>query len=61
MSQGWIRVIEAGDELHDPANVAPDTQTVLDHVQVALKHEGVNLQILDKDGKVEASPAAPRI
>jgi hypothetical protein len=40
------RVVEAGQELHVPAHVAPSSDALLDHMLFALKHEGVNLQIL---------------
>ena len=40
------RVTATGNGLLVPAQVAGKTQTLLDHVLFALKHEGVNLQVL---------------
>lgn len=40
------RVTETQNTLLIPANVAPTTDNVISHVLFALKHEGVNLQIL---------------
>jgi fido (protein-threonine AMPylation protein) len=40
------RVVEAEHELQVPAHVAPASNALLDHILFALKHEGVNLQIL---------------
>jgi hypothetical protein len=48
------RVTAAGGNLLVPAQVADKTQTLLDHVLFALKHEGVNLQVL-----AQALPMVP--
>lgn len=40
------RVQDNGDHLAVPGNVAPGTENPLEHVLFALKHEGVNLQVL---------------
>lgn len=40
------RVVETPDELQIPSHVAPGTTRAIDHILFALKHEGVNLQIL---------------
>lgn len=39
-------IVQKGDTLFIPKNVAPSSNTPLDHVIFALKHEGINLQIL---------------
>ncbi len=42
-----LRIIASDDgALHVPKHVAPNTQNPLDHIVFALKHEGVNLQVL---------------
>jgi hypothetical protein len=46
------RVTEVPNGLLVPAQVANKTQTLLDHVLFALKHEGVNIQ---NTGKVSAN------
>lgn len=48
------RVTAAGSSMLVPAQVADKTQTLLDHVLFALKHEGVNLQVL-----AQALPMVP--
>jgi hypothetical protein len=48
------RVTAAGSSMLVPAQVADKTQTWLDHVLFALKHEGVNLQVL-----AQALPMVP--
>ena len=48
------RVTEVPDGLLVPAQVANKTQTLLDHVLFALKHEGVNMQVL-----AQALPKVP--
>ncbi|WP_414041572.1 Fic family protein [Acidithiobacillus sp. M4-SHS-6] len=40
------KVTREADHLRIPASVAPDSLEPLDHILFALKHEGVNLQIL---------------
>jgi hypothetical protein len=40
------RVMAVGGELQVPANVAPTSERPLEHILFALKHEGVDLQIL---------------
>ena len=40
------RVTETQQALLIPIHVAPTQNTVIDHVLFALKHEGINLQIL---------------
>lgn len=40
------RVMDDGDALRVPAHVAPSTDNPLEHFLFALKHEGVNLQVL---------------
>lgn len=40
------KVIQSPDYLEVPASVAPASQIPLDHVLFALKHEGINLQVL---------------
>ncbi|MEI8168609.1 MAG: Fic family protein [Rhodoferax sp.] len=40
------KVIQGPDSLEIPASVAPASQIPLDHVLFALKHEGINLQVL---------------
>jgi Fic family protein len=41
-----LRVTRTHDALLVPGNVAPSSNSVIDHILFALKHEGVNLQIL---------------
>lgn len=40
------KVVQRADALEVPASVAPSSQDPLEHLLFALKHEGVNLQIL---------------
>ena len=40
------KVVQRSDGLEVPASVAPSSQDPLEHIQFALKHEDVNLQIL---------------
>ena len=40
------KVLQRPDGLDVPASVAPATQAPLEHILFALKHEGINLQVL---------------
>lgn len=50
----FTRVTKVPHGLLVPAQVANKTQTLLDHVLFALKHEGVNMQVL-----AQALPKVP--
>jgi hypothetical protein len=42
------RVEQHADHVAVPRNVAPDSDSTLDHLLFALKHEGINLAVLDQ-------------